>query len=101
MKKYILLSLIINITFLFFANANTSNSQDIILENQQMRFVIGNNGIAKSLIYRPTGEECLVQGQNISVFSVTQERPFHNEIKLAYPTKMMTFNAESVEQKRK
>ena len=99
MKKFILLPLIINFLFVFFANGNTINGEDIVLENQQMKLVIGNNGIAKSLIYKPTGEECLEQGQEISFFSVTQERPFHNEIKLAYPTKMMTFNAESVVQK--
>ena len=99
MKKFILLPLIINFLLVFFANGNTMNGEDIVLENQQMKLVIGNNGIAKSLIYKPTGEECLEQGQEISFFSVTQERPFHNEIKLAYPTKMMTFNAESVVQK--
>jgi hypothetical protein len=99
MKKSILLPLIINLLLVFFTNGNTVNGQDIVLENQQMKLVIGNNGIAKSLIYKPTGEECLEQGQEVSFFSVTQERPFHNEIKLAYPTKMMTFNAESVVQK--
>ncbi len=99
MKKFILLPLIINLLLVFFSNGNTMNGEDIVLENQQMKLVIGNNGIAKSLIYKPSGEECLEQGQEISFFSVTQERPFHNEIKLAYPTKMMTFNAESVEQK--
>jgi hypothetical protein len=96
MKKHILLPLIINLIFLFFANAKTSNNEDIILENEQVKLVIGSNGIAQSLIYKPTGEECLDQGQDIPVFSVTQERPFHNEIKLAYPTKMMTFDAKSV-----
>ncbi len=100
MKKIILLPLIISAIFLFFANSctniSTSDSEDIVLENEQIKLVIGNNGIAKNLIYKPTGEECLEQGQNIPIFSVTQERPFHNEIKLAYPTKMMKFNAKSV-----
>src|SRR5690554_38239 len=99
MKKYILLPLVINIFFVFVASSNPLNGEDIVLENQQMKFVIGKNGIAKSLIYKATGEECLEPGRNISVFTVTQERPFHNEIKLAYPTKEMTFNAESIEQK--
>ncbi|HZH71711.1 MAG TPA: hypothetical protein VFD91_04420, partial [Mariniphaga sp.] len=98
MKKYILLPLVINIFFVFVASSNPLNGEDIVLENQQMKFVIGKNGIAKSLIYKATGEECLEPGRNISVFTVTQERPFHNEIKLAYPTKEMTFNAESIEQ---
>ena len=99
MKKNIFLFLIINYLFLFYANANINNNEDIILENEQVKLVIGVNGIAKNLIYKPTGEECLEPEQNISVFSVTQERPFHNEVKLAYPTKMMKFNAESVTQK--
>ena len=99
MKNFHFLTLIINFIFVFTANCNPADGEDIVLENQKMKFIIGSNGIAKSLIYKASGEECLMQGQNIAVFSVIQERPFHNEIKLAYPTKMMTFNAESVIQK--
>ena len=96
MKKFILFPFIINLLFVCFAAGNALNSEDIVLENQQMRLIIGSDGIVKSLVYKPSGEECLEQGREISFFSVTQERPFHNEIKLAYPTKKMTFNAESI-----
>lgn len=77
-------------------DARTNDNRDIVIENDQMRFVIGEDGIAKSLLYKPTNEECLSQQLNMPVFSVTQERPFHNEIKLAYPTNKITFNAKSV-----
>jgi len=69
---------------------------DIVIENEQFKLVIGSNAIAKSLILKSTGEECLMPGENIAIFSVTQERPFHNEIKLAHPNKKMTFQANTV-----
>jgi len=69
---------------------------DIVIENEEIKLIIGSNGIPKSLIYKPSGEECLEQGHNIPFFAVTQERPYHNEIKLAYPTQKLTFNADSV-----
>ena len=69
------------------------NLQDILLENEQMRLVVGADCLAKSLIHKPTGEECLVTGEEIALFSVTQERPFNNEVKLAHPNKRTTFQA--------
>lgn len=63
----------------------------IILENSSFRLEIGPDCIAKSLVIKATGEECLKQGENISLFSVTQERPFNNEMKLAHPNKRTTF----------
>ena len=92
------IALLIMTTFVCGIHAKTidNKDKDIVIENDQMRFIIGEDGIAKSLLYKPTNEECLMQGLKIPVFSVTQERPFHNEIKLAYPTKKITFNAKSV-----
>jgi len=69
------------------------NIQDIILENEQMRLVVGGDCLAKSLVHKPTGEECLAAGEEIALFSVTQERPFNNEVKLAHPNKRTTFQA--------
>ena len=51
----------------------------IVLENDQFRLVIGSNAVAESLILKATGEECLMQGENMPIFSVTQDRPYHNE----------------------
>ena len=77
-------------------DSETSKSNDIIIENEQMKLIIGSNGIAKSLLYKPTNEECLVLGENVPVFTVTQERPYNNEIKLAHPNKRTIFFADSV-----
>lgn len=70
--------------------------EDLIIENDQFKLVVGHDAIAKSLIIKSTNEECLMQGENIAIFSVTQERPYHNEIKLAHPNKKTIFQANSI-----
>ena len=70
--------------------------RDIVIENDQFKLVIGSNAITKSLVLKSTGEECLMQDENISIFAVTQERPYHNEIKLAHPNKRTTFQADTL-----
>ena len=60
-------------------------SDDIVLENERARFVIGADGKAKSLIVKESGEEMLDASEGRSVFSATQDRPFNNEIKLVFP----------------
>lgn len=69
---------------------------NIILENDLFRLTIGEDCRAESLLILSTGEECLMQGEEISLFSVTQERPFNNEVKLAHPNKRTTFQANRV-----
>lgn len=76
--------------------STASAQNNIVIENDQVQLVIGSNGVAKSLLYKPTNEECLLAGDSIPIFSVTQERPYHNEIKLAHPNKRMTFNTNSI-----
>ena len=70
----------------------------IILENPQFRLVIGSDCIAKSLVHKKTGQECLDPEEKVALFSVTQPRPFNNEVKLAYPNKRTTFQANRVRQ---
>lgn len=72
------------------------NGKDVILENELCRLTVGEDCIVKSLIVKATGEECLRQGEDISLFSVTQERPFNNEIKLAYPNKRTTYQGNAL-----
>jgi hypothetical protein len=67
--------------------------QDIIIENKLLRLVVGGDCVTKSLTYKFTGEECLAVDEEISLFSVTQERPFNNEVKLAHPNKRTVFQA--------
>jgi len=72
---------------------------DIVIENEQFTLVVGSNAIAKSLILKSTGEECLMPGEPMAIFSITQERPYHNELKLGHPNKRTTFQADSIYRK--
>ena len=71
--------------------------ENIILENKKFTLTIGKDAKAKSLIYKETGEDLLYAGEDISVFSLTQLRPFNNEVKLAYMNKRTEFEADSLE----
>lgn len=72
------------------------NGDEIIIENEQFKLVVGSDAIAKSLLLKSSQRECLMQGENVAIFSVTQERPYHNEIKLAHPNKKTTFQADTL-----
>jgi len=69
---------------------------DIVLENEVFRLVVGEDAITKSLVLKASGEEILEAGQEISLFSVTQDRPFNNEVKLAHPNKRTTYQANHI-----
>lgn len=69
---------------------------DIIIENKELCLTLGEDCITKSLICKKTGEECLMQGVNLPLFSLTEDRPYNNEIKLAHPNKRTTFQANRV-----
>jgi hypothetical protein len=73
-----------------------NNVNNITIENEQFKLIIGTDGFSKSLLFKPTNEECLITNINTALFSVTQERPYHNEIKLSHPNKKMTFSANSI-----
>ena len=73
--------------------ASGAASQDVALETERFRLVIGADAKARSLVVKSSGEECLDVREGISMFSVTQERPFNNEIKLAWPNKRTTYQA--------
>lgn len=69
---------------------------NIVIENKMLRLTVSDDGIAKSLICLATGEECLKADEEISLFSVTQDRPFNNEVKLAHPNKRTTYQANAI-----
>jgi hypothetical protein len=78
-------------------NASSQIDADaIVLENAEMRLIIGSNGSAQSLIHKPTGQECLVKNADVSMFNVTQYRPYDNELQLAYPAQITHFPADHV-----
>lgn len=68
----------------------------VLLENRHFRLTVGGDAIVESLICKDTGEELAASGQNIALCSVTQNRPFHNEVKLAHPNKRTTYQANRI-----
>lgn len=78
--------------FVVYAN----NDNDIIIENESFILTIGKNAEAKSLLLKSFGKEVLMSGTGIKAFTVTQERPYNNELKLAYPNKKNTYRADTV-----
>jgi len=72
------------------------NSQDIRISNEIFTLTISEKCIVKSLILNSTGEEFLDSSEPVSLFSITEERPYNNEIKLAHPNKKTIFNANKV-----
>ena len=69
------------------------NSQDIRISNEIFTLTISEKCIVKSLVLNSTGEEFLDSSEPVSLFSITEERPYNNEIKLAHPNKRTIFNA--------
>lgn len=67
----------------------------VVLENPEMKLVINGDGTARSLIHKPSGQECLAGGRNLPVFAVTQYRPYDNELQLSYTAKPTAFSAQS------
>ncbi len=73
-----------------------SRMKDVIIENKQTKLVITSGGIVKSLLFKPTNTECLIQRKNVPLSSITEPRPYQNEVKLAYPNKKTTFKSNAV-----
>lgn len=69
---------------------------NIIVENKKFSLVISEECKALSLVLKSTGEECLSVGEELPLFTLTEERPYNNEIKLAHPNKRTTFRANRV-----
>ena len=69
--------------------------ENIVIENKRLRLEIDENCIVQSLICKSNREELLAD-ERIPCFSVTQQRPFNNEIKLIYMNKRTTFPANRV-----
>ena len=69
---------------------------DVVIENGQFRLVIGANACAKSLVHKPTGEECLMADSSTPVMALTQKRPYDNELFLTYPARETSFRADTI-----
>lgn len=69
---------------------------EILIENDIFCLIVDYNCIVKSLIFKPTSEECLALNENMALFSITQERPYNNENKLMHMNKRTTYQANRV-----
>lgn len=72
------------------------HSSCIVLENEAFRLELSPECVAKSLVLKSNGESCLFSDALLPFFTLTEERPYNNEIKLAYPNKRTTFDANRV-----
>ena len=96
MLRYLFSMLLI---FSFLACSNIKHAKkksDIIIENNEFTFILKGDGTSKSLIHKATGEELLKSDVNLPAFSITQDMPYDNENKLTYPSKPITFYADSL-----
>ncbi len=67
----------------------------IFLENEHIRFCVGTDGKAVSLTVKATGQEMLADSDT-PLFTVTQDRFFHNELKLMYSARKITVVSDSI-----
>ncbi|MEL7588255.1 MAG: hypothetical protein AAGU19_16215 [Prolixibacteraceae bacterium] len=83
--------------FPFPANSKDDPGKNVVvIENSAMRLTIGKNGQVMSLLHKASGQECLAADTETPAFSVTQYRPYENELQLKYPAIERTFSADSV-----
>lgn len=76
--------------------SSVDQTNHIILENAEMRLVISPAGFARSLLHKASGQECLAQDVDVPMFSLTQYRPYDNELQLAYPADVTHFPGTQV-----
>ncbi len=69
----------------------------ITLKNKRFTLTIDENCRATSLKLNSSGKECLENGNLLPLFTLTQERPYSNELKLSHPNRRTTFKANSIE----
>lgn len=70
--------------------------KSIILENEKFILSLSADGTADGLILKSNGEECIYTDEKQAFFSLTEERPYNNEVKLAHPNKRTTFQANRI-----
>jgi hypothetical protein len=97
MKRFQLLFLVVaGILFGSCADRAKVSIDDVVIENDEIKLIISHDGCAKSLIHKPTGTECLIGSRRVPVSTITEPRPYQNEVKLAYPNKRTTFKSNAV-----
>ena len=64
---------------------------DVALDGEDFRLVLSEEGFAKSLVVKSTGEECLAPGVRIPFAMILQGRPYDNEAHLMHPARPISF----------
>jgi len=96
-KRFKLLYLVVAGIFIWSCGDKTTvSSDDVLIENDEISLIISQDGIAKSLVHKPTGTECLIGNKKVPISTITEPRPYQNEVKLAYPNKKTTFKSNKV-----
>lgn len=68
----------------------------VAIENARFRLEVGTNAVVRSLVVKATGEELVDPGAAVPLATVTQARPYNNEIKLIHPHRRTTYPANRV-----
>lgn len=95
-RSFTLLITLAGILVISCVESTAKNKEDVIIENEQIKLVISSDGTSKSLVYKPTNTECLIKGKKIPISTITEPRPYQNEVKLAYPNQKTIFKSNSV-----
>lgn len=97
MKRSLVALIVLTSFFVVSCTERKANSGgDIVIENDQVKLIISNDGTAKSLVVKPSNTECLIGEKKIPISTITEPRPYQNEVKLAYPNKRTTFKSHSI-----
>ena len=73
----------------------TKENGSIVIENRHFALTVNQNAICESLLLKESNRE-LLNNTETPIFSLTEKRPYNNEIKLMYPNKRTTFGAKNV-----
>ena len=86
-----------NILFLLLFSSSLFGQNDITIENIEMRLVISENGFAKSLLHKESGQECLAFKDSVSVFTVQQFNRLPSQEMLVHPAEPKFLPATKVQ----
>ena len=98
MKRHLFALSVVALIAPAFCLAAHVSPDEVVLENAEFRLVVGVDAVARSLVVKKSGEECLADGVSLPLFTATQDRPFNNEMKLIHPNKRTTWPASSLRQ---
>ena len=98
MNRYALLVLLffLSVAQMFSQQIYYDRDSNIVIENKELCLVIGRDGVSKSLLHKPTGQECLIPDSHVPLCSITQYRPYDNENFLMFPAKPRMFPSNKI-----